>query len=128
MTQYAHRGPTGECQGFCFTPRGSQWHPRRRADLLRVETICHDESSTRGCQFRTIKRRKPKPRGHRPEKAVAIIEIFWPFSIAAQVGKRDLDLNKRQPPGSVDAQYVSTPTTTDWHFRQRHNTGAKQQS
>ena len=58
-------------------------------------------------------------RRHRPEEAVAIIEIVDPFAVAEQVGLGDLDLDDGQAALGVDRHQVGAAAVGQRHFADR---------
>ena len=57
--------------------------------------------------------------GHRPVKAVAIIQIVAPLAVADQVGAADLDLDDRQMAPGIDRDQVGAAAVGQRHFAHR---------
>src|SRR3546814_13699287 len=84
-----------KAQLFRLAPGGIQRIDGCLADDGGAIAIGNDDPGAGGQEAVLLQIADTETGGDRPEVAVAIIEIFRPFEIAAQVGDGDLDLDER---------------------------------
>jgi hypothetical protein len=84
-------------QQLGLAPRRRQRPVRRLAHHRGIIAVGDDQPRFAG-QVALLLEDSREVRRHRPEEAVAIIEIVEPFAVAEQVGLGDLDLDDGQPP------------------------------
>src|SRR3546814_20623635 len=88
-------GMSRKAQLFRLAPGGIQRIDGCLADDGGAIAIGNDDPGAGGQEAVLLQIADTETGGDRPEVAVAIIEIFRPFEIAAQVGDGDLDLDEQ---------------------------------
>src|SRR3546814_15621657 len=96
-----------KAQLFRLAPGGIQRIDGCLADDGGAIAIGNDDPGAGGQEAVLLQIADTETGGDRPEVAVAIIEIFRPFEIAAQVGDGDLDLDERDRKRVVSGKRVS---------------------
>ena len=88
---------------------------RRFARDHRVIAVGDDQPGRAWKEARTLANRRQRG-GHRPIKAVAIIEIVQPRAVADQIGLGDFDLNNGEAALWIDRHHVGAATIWQRHL------------
>ena len=99
---------------------------RRLANHRRVIAIGDDEPGAIIAQAAAVEGREIEAARHRPEEAVAIIEIVGPLAVAHQIGARNLDLDDDQLAFGRKRHHVGAAAIGQRRFAEREHVGAEE--
>ena len=92
---------------------------RRLAQDRGVVAVGDDHARSLGQERFAVQRAMVEPGRHRPEEAVAMVEIVEPFAVAEQIGARHLDLDDDDLAARVDRHDVGAAAAVERHFAHR---------
>jgi hypothetical protein len=90
--------------------------------------VRHDQAGAVRAEPVAVERLEAEAGGHRPEEAVAIIEVIAPFLVTEQVRPRHLDLDDHQLPLGTDRHHVGAAAVGQRHFAQGEKVGPEEQT